>query len=341
MTQGAPSDQGLFDPRLQRRRRARAAARDDAAEFLFVEAAERLADRLLDVARTFPLALEIGCRKGALAARLPEAAGVGRLVGCDLSPEMAAVAQARTGQARTGQARTGQARTGQARTGAAVFAADPAWLPVREESFDLVISSLALHWVEDLPGALIQINRALKPDGLFLAAALGGDTLAELRAVMVEAEDRVRGGAAPRVAPTLALQDAGALMQRAGFALPVVDFDRLTVTYETFFHLAAELRAMGETAAMAQGPRGVPPRALFTEAARLYAERHAGPDGRIQATFDIVYLHGWAPHESQQKPMRPGSARHRLADALQTVERPAGDLAPAAVPPARTRGGTA
>lgn len=321
MTHGAPSDQGLFDPRLQRRRRARAAARDDAAEFLFEEAAERLADRLLDVARSFPLALEIGCRKGALAARLPEAAGVGRLVGCDLSPEMAAVAQARTG--------------------AAVFAADPAWLPVREESFDLVVSSLALHWVEDLPGALIQINRALKPDGLFLAAALGGDTLAELRAVMVEAEDRVRGGAAPRVAPTLALQDAGALMQRAGFALPVVDFDRLTVTYETFFHLAAELRAMGETAAMAQGPRGVPPRALFTEAARLYAERHAGPDGRIQTTFDIVYLHGWAPHESQQKPLRPGSARHRLADALQTVERPAGDLAPASVPPVRTRGGSA
>lgn len=298
-------DARLFDTALLARRRDRAARRDDAGEFLFREAADRLADRLLDMNRAFPTVLEVGCRKGALAEFLPDKTGVETHVALDLSPAMA--------------------RAARAQAGPLTAVADPAWLPVREGAFDLAISSLALHWVDDLPGALIQMNRALKPDGLMLAAVLGGDTLAELRAVMVEAESRVSGGAAPRVAPTLALQDAGALMQRAGFALPVVDFDRLTVTYDTFFHLAADLRAMGETAALAQAPRGVPPRALFQEAAALYAARHAGPDGRIEATFDIVYLHGWAPHDSQQKPLRPGAAKHRLADALGAVEQSAGD----------------
>ncbi|MEQ8601828.1 MAG: methyltransferase domain-containing protein [Marivibrio sp.] len=303
-------DARLFDTALLARRRDRAAARDEAAEFLFREAADRLADRLLDMNRAFPTVLEVGCRKGALAEVLPEKTGVETHIGLDLSPAMARAA-----------------RGARAKRRPLTAVADPAWLPVREGTVDLAISSLALHWVDDLPGALIQMNRALKPDGLMLAAVLGGDTLAELRAVMVEAESRVSGGAAPRVAPTLALQDAGALMQRAGFALPVVDFDRLTVTYETFFHLAADLRAMGETAALAQAPRGAPPRALFQEAAALYAARHAGADGRIEATFDIVYLHGWAPHESQQKPLRPGAATNRLADALGAVERPAGDKA--------------
>lgn len=295
----------LFDIPLLRRRRDRAAMRDDRAEFLFEEAAERLCDRLLDVSRQFPSALEIGCRKGALARALPPKAGVAHLIGCDVS--------------------AGMARTARARANQPAIAADIDLLPFKEGAFDLALSNLALHWVEDLPGALIQVNRALKPDGLFLAAVLGGDTLAELRAVMVEAESRVRGGAAIRVAPTLALQDAGALMQRAGFALPVVDFDRLTITYDTLFHLAADLRAMGETAALIDSPRGIPPRALFQEAARIYAERHAGPDGRITATVDIVYLHGWAPDATQPKPLRPGSAKHRLADALGSVEHAAGD----------------
>lgn len=295
----------LFDIPLLRRRRDRAATRDDRAEFLFEEAAERLCDRLLDVSRQFEAALEIGCRKGALARALPEKPGIRHLIGCDVSAGMAAAARRRTGQP--------------------AVAADFDLMPFKEGAFDLVLSNLALHWVEDLPGALIQINRALKPDGLFLAAAIGGDTLAELRAVMVEAESRVSGGAAARVAPTLTLQDAGALMQRAGFALPVVDFDRITITYDTLFDLAADLRAMGETAALVELPRGVPPRTLFHEAAAIYAERHAGPDGRIAATVDIVYLHGWAPDANQPKPLRPGAARHRLADALGTVEHAAGD----------------
>jgi len=153
---------------------------------------------------------------------------------------------------------------------------------------------------------------------------------------MVEAETRISGGAASRVAPTLSLQDASALMQRAGFALPVVDFDRLTITYDTLFHLAADLRAMGETASLGGLPKGVPPRALFQEAARIYAERHGGPDGRIAATVDILYLHGWAPHDSQQKPLRPGAAHNRLADALGTVEQSAGDKA--GPPPTKPNG---
>ncbi|HZD24669.1 MAG TPA: methyltransferase domain-containing protein, partial [Alphaproteobacteria bacterium] len=200
-------------------------------------------------------------------------------------------------------------------------------LPFQPGSFDLVLSALSLHWVNDLPGALLQIRGALKPDGLFLAAMLGGDTLMELREALLLAEMELTGGASPRISPMADLREAGALLQRAGFALPVADSDRLTLTYAEPFSLLRELRGLGEASAGGSRPRGFARRALFEAAARIYHERHAGPDGRIPATFEVLYLIGWAPHESQQRPLRPGSAAQRLADALDTEEHSAGDQA--------------
>ena len=200
-------------------------------------------------------------------------------------------------------------------------------LPFAPASFDAVVSALSLHWVNDLPGALVQARQCLKPDGLFLGAMLGGETLHELRAVLTEAESDVLGGAGPRVSPFAELQDAAGLMQRAGFALPVVDSDLLTVTYENAFLLMRELRGMGEGNAVAARRKSATPKSVFLRAAEIYQQRHSTPDGRIAASFQILYLTGWAPHASQQKPLRPGSAAHRLADALEATERPAGDIA--------------
>jgi SAM-dependent methyltransferase len=196
-----------------------------------------------------------------------------------------------------------------------------------EARFDLVTSVLSLHAVNDLPGALIQIRRALKPDGLFLAALFGGDTLRELREAFTTGESEIAGGASPRVFPFADVRDMGALLQRAGFALPVADVERTTVRYREFATLVADLRALGETNALAERSRKVLRRDVLAAMLARYGERHAEADGRLRATFDIVYLTGWAPHESQQKPLAPGSARTRLADALGTVEKPAGDAA--------------
>jgi SAM-dependent methyltransferase len=190
--------------------------------------------------------------------------------------------------------------------------------------FDLVTSVLSLHAVNDLPGALIQIRRALKPDGLFVAALFGGDTLRELREAFAAGESEIMGGASPRVAPFADVRDMGALLQRAGFALPVADVERTAVRYREFSTLVADLRALGETNALAERSRKPLRRDVLAAALGHYGERHAGPDGRLRASFDIVYLTGWAPHASQQKPLAPGSARTRLADALGTVEHPAG-----------------
>ncbi len=186
---------------------------------------------------------------------------------------------------------------------------------------DLVIHALALHWADDPVGQLIQCRRALRPDGLFLGVTFGGESLSELRAALASAEARLTGGLAPRVAPMAEIRDLGALLQRAGLALPVADADRRTVTYPSALHLMRELRAMGEANALAARHRSIPPRALFEEAARLYEEAH-GALGRIPATVEMIHLAGWAPHESQQKPLRPGSAAARLADALGAAETP-------------------
>jgi SAM-dependent methyltransferase len=195
-------------------------------------------------------------------------------------------------------------------------------------SLDLAVSVLALHAVNDLPGVLLQIRRALKPDGLFMAALFGGDTLRELRESLAAGESEILGGISPRVAPFADVRDMGGLLQRAGFALPVADVERTTVRYRDFTTLVRDLRGAGETNALAQRQKKPLSRTVLAAGASHYEKHHAESDGRLRATFDIIFLTGWAPHESQQKPLRPGTAKTRLADALGTVERPAGEAAP-------------
>jgi SAM-dependent methyltransferase len=290
----------VFDRALVRRRRDRAAGHFAAADFLFQNAGERLTDRLLDIARNFPLAIDLGCHTGALGSMLRNHSKIERLVQADLSPRMA--------------------RTARHCNGLATLCCDEEWLPLAEASLDLALSNLSLQWVNDLPGALAQIRRALKADGLLLATVFGGETLRELRTVLMEAESEISGGASPRVSPFVDVREAGNLLTRAGFGLPVVDTDTLTVTYADMFKLMADLRAMGETNAVLARSKAPVSRALFLRAAALYAERFADARGRLVATFQIVTLTAWAPHASQQKPLRRGSAKARLADALKTNE---------------------
>lgn len=290
----------VFDRRAVRRHRDRAAATIGEFDFLTGHVADQILDRLDDVRRDFRDVLEIGGRDGALSRRLVGRKGIGRAVSCDLSPSMARLAENGV-------------------------AADEEALPFAAGAFDLVVSNLSLHWTNDLPGALIQAGRVLKPDGLLLATLLGGDTLHELRRAMMEAEMEVAGGVSPRISPFTEVRDAGGLLQRAGFALPVVDSDTLTVTYENAFRLIADLRGMGETQANLNRDPRPPKRGFWPAVARHYHEMFARPDGRIPATFQIITLTGWAPHESQQKPLRPGSAESRLADALGAEERPLPD----------------
>ena len=195
--------------------------------------------------------------------------------------------------------------------------ADEENLPFAPQTFDLAVSALSLHTVNDLPGALIQIRRALVPDGLFIGALFGGETLKELRACLMQAELNIRGGIGPRVVPMADRLTLAGLMQRAGFALPVVDADTITVMYRDIFHLMGDLRGMGETNAVAAKQKTMTGRKLFQEAGRIYKEQYADADGKIPATFEIVYLNGWSPHESQQKPLARGSAQFSLTEALE------------------------
>lgn len=293
----------VFDRKLLILRKERAHRQGGDSDFLFREVADRLADRLLDVKRSFPLALDLGGHGGVVAQELQGRGGIETLVQANLSLSGAHKANA---------------------FGPAVRC-DEEWLPVKDAAFDLVISNLSLHWTNDLPGALIQICRALRPDGLFQGAILGGETLRELRDCLMQAELDISGGVSPRVSPFADVRDLGGLMQRAGFSLPVVDSDVITVTYENMFRLIADLRGMGETNAVLQQSRKIPPRALFMRAAELYQQKYANAEGRIEATFHIFYLHGWAPHESQPQPLRPGSASASLAKALDGEEVPTGD----------------
>lgn len=283
----------VFDRALVRRRRDRAAGTAFAEHsFLFEEVADRLADRLEDVLRPFPLALDLGCHDGAVGRALAGRKGIERLVACDLSPRFA--------------------------TATGGVAADEEFLPFAPGTFDLVVSNLSLHWVNDLPGALVQARQALKPDGFFCAAMLGGETLLELRRCLFEAEMEIAGGVSPRVSPFAEIKDAGGLLQRAGFALPVVDSDTLTVTYSDAFALMRDLRGMGESNAVLARRKVPASRTLLFEAARRYAEQYAEPDGRIPATFQVLYLAGWSPHESQQQPLKPGCGEIPLAQALKS-----------------------
>jgi SAM-dependent methyltransferase len=284
----------IFDRAAVRRNRNRAAARFAAHDFLFQWTVRQLHDRLGDVRRDFPLALQIGARGDCAAPQ------IGRLIRLDLGENL---------------------------LGPGGIQGDEEALPFAAGSFDLVLSPLSLHTVNDLPGALVQIRRALRPDGLFMGAMLGGETLHELRQCLMQAEMSVRNGASPRVAPFADKQQMGSLMQRGGFALPVVDSEIVTVTYENPFRLMRDLRFMGEGNAVAERSRAPLPRAMLQEAARLYAQNFAEPGGRIAATFEIIFLIGWAPHESQQKPLRPGSAEKSLAEALGATETSAGEKA--------------
>ena len=189
-------------------------------------------------------------------------------------------------------------------------------MPFKDACFDLIISNLALHWVNDLPGAMLQANRALKPDGLFLASIFGGETLKELRQSLMLAENEINSGVSPRISPFADVRDVGALLQRAGFALPVADSDVITVSYEHPLKLLQDLRGMAESNAVFARHKAFTNKAVMLRAAEIYSENYGGDDGRVPATFQIIYMTGWRSHESQQKPMKPGSAKMRLADAL-------------------------
>ena len=258
--------------------------------------------RLEAIMRSFPLAVDLGSRDGAFARALSSSdvrEKIGLLIETDLSAAMLA-----------------------RRPGLRVQL-DEERLPFADESLDLVVSTLALHWTNDLPGALIQIRRALKPDGLFVGAIFGGATLTELRQSLMQADSELSGGAGPRISPFADVVEAAALLQRAGFALPVTDVDRVQVGYAGPLQLIADLRAMGEANVLAE--RRPLSRRVLARACEAYAEQFSRPDGRITATFEIITMTGWAPHESQQQPLRPGSAKMRLADALGVKEQGAGE----------------
>ncbi len=292
-----------FDRRAVRVHRDRAAPRFSESDFLFLETALRLEERLRDVRRDFAHALDLGCHRGGLGARLARHGTVSRVVQCDLSPEMARLARAANGLA--------------------TVCADEEALPFAEGAFDLIVSNLSLHWVNDLPGTLAQVLRALKPDGLFLACLLGGATLHELRSAFMNAELAIEGGVSPRVSPFADVRDGGDLLTRAGFALPVADLDTIRVSFTGALELMRDLKGMGETNAVAERRKTLTRRQTLMEAARLYTPAEdGGGTGRIEATFDVIWLAGWAPGPGQPKSLAPGSAATRLADALGTEERP-------------------
>jgi SAM-dependent methyltransferase len=283
---------GPFEPRLvrQRKRRARATFRD--AAFLHERVAADLADRLDAVPRPFPRVLALG-GGGLFSEEIRSRPELSARIGSILETDLDFI--------------------------------DPEHLPFAPGSFDLIVSPLALHWINDLPGALIQLRLALKPDGLLLASLFGGETLHELRLSLIEAESEFTGGAGPRVSPFADLQDIASLLQRAGFALPAADRDVVTVRYGEPMRLLADLRAMGETSALRErNPRALS-RRILVRAFEIYRERYADEDNRVRASFEILTATGWTPHESQQKPLKPGSAKARLADALKTEEKSAGE----------------
>jgi SAM-dependent methyltransferase len=279
--------------------------------FLLDQVAGELAHRLRLVLRRFDLAADLGTPTAAVRTAILREGAIGAMIAVD--PAIAMVMHSEPGAA------------DDAATRVLRIIADEEALPFADGSLDLVVSGLSLQAVNDLPGVLVQVRRALKPDGLFLAALFGGETLTELRQSFAMAETEIEGGVSPRVAPFADVREMGALLQRAGFALPVTDVDRITVRYSTPFRLLRDLRCMGAANPLAERRRTPLRRATLMRAMEVYAERFADPDGKVRASFDIVWLSGWSPHESQQQPLRPGAAKQRLADALGTTEIGAGE----------------
>jgi len=305
----------VFDRRRQRAYRRRAATLGRST-FLIERVAEDLSDRLATVLRRFECALDLGTPTDAVRRALAASGKVGTIIAADALAGDPAVSR-HWARETVATAEREQERTLDVPL---LVAADEEALPFRDASLDLVVSALTLQFVNDLPGTLVQIRRALKPDGLLLAALAGGDTLTELRQAFAAAEAEIEDGISPRVVPFSDVRDMGALLQRAGFALPVTDIDRVTVRYASPISLMHDLRRMGATNPLLERSRRPLKRATLRRMMEIYAERFAGRDGRIRATFEIVWLSGWAPHESQQKPLAPGSARQRLADVLGTTE---------------------
>ena len=293
------SDQAIiFDRDLLRTRRERARPSYAGFDFLEREAADRLAERLEDIRRSFSVAAELGARSGFLGQLIRASGKVGTLIQSDLA--------------------LGWAKD-RAKDGPALVLDEEA-LPFAEGGLEAVFGTLSLQWVNDLPGTLLQCRRALKPDGLLLMSLFGGQSLHELRDALAEAEIELTSGLSPRVSPMTEVRDLGALLQRAGFALPMVDADTITVTYENAFALMRDLKGMGEANIVVERRRCFSTRALFLRAAEIYQQRYAGPDGRVPATFQLLTLTAWAPADSQPKPLKPGSATQKLGDVLRVTE---------------------
>ncbi|MGA0394475.1 MAG: methyltransferase domain-containing protein [Rhodospirillales bacterium] len=303
MTSSMQNPIRIFDRAAVRRHRDRAAASLADHAFLFDTVAGHLAERLDEINRTFPMALDLGCHSGQLRKHLQNRGGIEQLFQTDISPQMISRVQG------------------------AALVSDEEWLPFADQSLDLIISCLNLHWVNDLPGALTQIRRALKPDGLFLGALFGGETLKELRHALTESELANEGGMSPRISPFTDVRDAGDLLQRAGFTLPLADLDTLTVSYPNALKLMTDLRGMGETNAVSERRKSFSRKETVMETARRYHELFADDEDRIPATFQVIYLTAWAPHPDQQRPLKPGSANARLANALDADEIAAGEKA--------------
>lgn len=301
MTRQENPPRKLFDAHLLPARRDRAARLGFAGrgDFLHREIASLVSDRLAEVKRDFRDAALVGSGGGIYADAIAGRVAADRVVQVEISPARAAAAGV-----------------------APATGLDP--LPLAEAAFDLVVSGLELHWAEDPVGLLVQMRRALRPDGLLIAALLGGRTLHELRSSLAEAEVETTGGLSPRVAPMGDLRDLGALLQRAGFAMPVADAERLAVTYKSPLHLMRDLRAMGETSILADRRRSGMRRDTLARACQIYSQAFPAAEGRVAATFEIVFLTGWAPAEGQPKALRPGSATARLAEALGAREQSAG-----------------
>jgi SAM-dependent methyltransferase len=305
-----PADHDIFDRELLRRRRERFASRADDHDFLLARVAEDLAWRLSLVQRHFEVVVNLGAHHGLVSRAVRSLPNVDLVIDTDSSPALLAHCDGPR------------------------LLADEEALPFKPRSLDALLSGLALQHVNDLPGTLVQIERVLKPDGLFLAALLGGSTLGELRQAFLEAETETTGGASPRVAPFADVRDLGGLLQRAGFKLPVADSDIVETSYPSALELLRDLRAMGASSVLIERSRTPLARRTLLRMAEIYAERFSRPDGRVTATFEIITITGWAAHENQQRPLAPGSAKARLADALGVPEVGAGEAQP--VPPGRT-----
>lgn len=280
----------LFDSQLVARHRDRIALTYAQHSFLKDRVAVDLANRLQRIRRVFKQGIDLGCHTGQVAKAIEEILPI-KVICADISEKMVASCPA-----------------------SRKIVINPEAFPFADQSFDLILSALSLHWVNDIPGLLTQIYKALKPDGLFLASLFGEETLKELKECLHMAELELQGGITPRVSPMISLQDAGALLQRAGFALPVADQDRLQITYPHPLALLHDLRKMGETNALYKRSHNPTSRSLLARAFDLYQEKYSLPDGRITATFDIITLTGWSPHDSQPTPLRRGSAQSYLGD---------------------------